>query len=119
MKLNPDLIRAILVAYENLPYGGGEMIKIDGFTEDEINYHQEILLDAGFIKAHVAKFIGGGVVITPERLTFEGHEFLNASREDKRWNTVKTMMEKTGGIVIEVAKALLVSLLRDQLNLNG
>lgn len=119
MKLIPDLIRDVLIAYENLPYGGSEdAIEIDGYSIDEINYHQEILLDADYIKANVAKFISGLAIITPERLTFQGHEFLNASRDDNRWKKAKSMLEKSGGFVAEVTKALLISLLRDQLDLN-
>lgn len=115
MTLDPDLIRAILDAYEKLPYGGGEPISIEGYTDDQVNYHQELLLDEDYIKASVTKLGGGSCLISPQRLTYQGHEFLNASRDDVRWERAKTVMQKSGGFVLDVMKSLLITYLREQL----
>ena len=114
MKLDPDLIRKVLIAYEELPYGGGGEIEINGYSPDQLYYHQEILEEAGYIKANIQKYIGGSLDIFPERLTYQGHEFLEASRNDNNWSKAKDVMAKTGGFVMDVAKALLIEFMKDQ-----
>lgn len=118
MKLDPELIRKILIAYEELPFGGDSNIEIDGYTSDQILYHQEILEEAGYIKAIIETYTNGIVDITPIRLTYQGHEFLNASLDDDRWDKVKNIMSKSGGFVMKVAESLLISYLREQLHLS-
>ena len=115
MKLDPDLIRKILIAYEELPYGGGEdEIEITGYPPDQLHYHQEILEEAGYIKADIQKDIGGSLEIFPERLTYQGHDFLEASRNDNNWNKTKDIMAKTGGFVLDIAKAVLIEFIKNQ-----
>lgn len=117
MKRDPDLVRKILPAYEALPYGGGEMVEIPGFTEEEVNYHQEILEEAGFIKAQILKDMGGGCTIFAERLTYSGHEFLDASRDNHRWEKAKKAMQATGGFALDVLQALLISYAKAEIGL--
>jgi hypothetical protein len=107
-----------LIAYEELPYGGGDNeIEIDGYSQEQVLYHQEILEEAGYIKAIIEKSLNGLTSIFPERLTYAGHEFLNSSRNDSNWEKTKNVMLKSGGFVMEIAKALLISEIRDQLHL--
>jgi hypothetical protein len=68
-----------------------------------------LLGEAGLINAIVPKSRDDEQVI-PNRLTWQGHEFLDASRDDKAWETVKSAMDKSGGFVFEVAKQILLSL---------
>ena len=45
----------------------------------------------------------------PLRLTWEGHEFLDAARDDTRWNAAKrTVTSTTGGLAFEFLKAVLI-----------
>jgi Hypothetical protein (DUF2513) len=53
----------------------------------------------------------------PQRLTWQGHEFLESARDNTIWNKAKEIMATTGGFVFEVAKPLLISLLRQKLGL--
>jgi hypothetical protein len=118
MKLDPDLVRAILIAYEELPYGGGGDIKIEGYNRKALIYHQVLLEEAGYIKVFIQEFDDGEeAIVFPERLTYQGHEFLNASRDEGRWKTVRDALNKSGGFVMDVAQALLIAALRDQLHL--
>ena len=116
MKRDPDLIKAILQAYEDLPYPSDyHPIVLDQFPQDAINYHQEILVEAGFIKAEVEIGIGGDVHVYPIRLTNAGHEFLDAARHDNAWSHVKSILEGSGGFMLSVAKDLLVKYIIESL----
>jgi hypothetical protein len=53
----------------------------------------------------------------PQRLTWQGHEFLDSSRDNNVWNKAKEIMAKTGGFAFEIAKPLLIILLKQQLGL--
>jgi hypothetical protein len=42
-------------------------------------------------------------------LTWKGHEFLEASRDDTRWKQAKeTVVKKAGGVVFELLKEVLI-----------
>ncbi len=51
-------------------------------------------------------------------LTWEGHEFSEAARDDTRWNKAMTVVKEQGGsITLGVLKQLLVSLMRNAFGL--
>lgn len=55
-----------------------------------------------------------GDVCVPKRLTYAGHEFIEASRRDTLWQKAKTIaLEKTGGLSVDVLKAILIKLATD------
>jgi hypothetical protein len=52
------------------------------------------------------------------RLTWEGHEFLDAARDDTRWKRAWTIVrEKAGSVTVDVLKQVLTSLMKDALAL--
>jgi hypothetical protein len=56
------------------------------------------------------------VVWKPSRLTWEGHEFLDAARKDSLWQKAKALvLEKTGGASLELIKDVLMKLAREAL----
>ncbi len=114
MKRDMDLIRKILFEIEKWPLnGGGSNLEIQEYSTEEVTYHVMLLVEAGLIKAYDVSSMSGPAFI-PERLTWQGHEFLDAARDDNRWNKAKDAMGKAGGFVFEVAKALLISYLSNQ-----
>jgi hypothetical protein len=47
----------------------------------------------------------------PKRLTWQGHDFLDAARSDTLWeNAKKLTLEQTGGLSLDLLKAALLSL---------
>jgi|TARA_B110000093_G_scaffold133925_1_gene143340 hypothetical protein len=47
----------------------------------------------------------------PTSLTWQGHEFIEAARNDGIWNKAKDiMLKKTGGMSLDVLKVLLTDL---------
>lgn len=111
MKLDPDLIKKILIAYEELPYGGGEEIEFEGYTENQVNAHQELLMDGGYIKATKEVWINDKVVISPESITLDGHELLKKLRNDTVFKKVLSFLKPLGPIALKAGfEALLKSL---------
>ena len=105
MKRDMDLIREILFECEKQD-GADQMIQvnIEGHPDQEINYHLVLLRDAGFIEASVLD-TQIGPIVQPLRLTWNGHEFLNAARSSKLWEAAKEFAVKTtGSLTLESLK---------------
>lgn len=116
MKRDPDLIRKILFAIEQDPGDGYIVVKVDGYTDKEINYHLSLLHDANFFVGFDERYDDESHWLV-SRLTWDGHEFIEAARDDTRWKAVKNKMSQLGGFVIEVAKPLLIEMLKQQAGL--
>ncbi len=109
MKRDMDLVRSILLqveANEDDPRG---MIPLDipGKSPMDVSYHVMLMAEAGLITAHDLSSSSGYNFI-PKRLTWSGHEFLDAARNETVWNETKmTVAKKAGTVSFEVLKALL------------
>jgi hypothetical protein len=67
-----------------------------------------LLVQAGYIEGEEAP--DGWHAST---LTWQGHEFLDAARDESRWNKAKKIvMEKGGAITFEMLKQLLLELMK-------
>jgi len=54
----------------------------------------------------------------PTCLTWEGHNFLDAAREESRWKKAMTVIkDKAGTVSFEIVKQVLVSMAKEQLGL--
>jgi hypothetical protein len=114
MKRDTDLVRQILIEIEKQPFTGGWIrLEIDDYDCGEISYHVMLLHEAGLILAVDTTKRNSWL---PLRLTWDGHEFLEAARDNSRWQQAKsTMMEKAGGITFEILKQLLMNLMMNQI----
>ena len=108
MKRDMDLIRQILLRLEELPMTGGRHdIEIDGYSHEQIIYHVRLMDEAGLIEAQDLTTMTA-IDWRPKRITYEGHEFLDAARSDKLWHTAKDkLMSTTGTLTIEGLKIAL------------
>jgi hypothetical protein len=110
MKRDMDLIREILLEVEKLPYTGGfHKVAIEGHSEDEITYHTLLLAEADLIEATVCSVFGAESYL-PVRLTWAGHEFLDAAKNDTIWHQAKEAAGKAGGLALGVLKPILIQL---------
>ena len=110
MKRDMDLVREILLALEDAPFNGGPLkMKNPNHPADEISYHVMLLHQAGLI--HAFDFSGDEFTDwRPAYLTWQGHEFLEAAKDDTRWNRAKSQFKDKGvPLVFDVLKSLLVS----------
>ncbi|MGO9175051.1 MAG: DUF2513 domain-containing protein [Desulfobaccales bacterium] len=115
MKRDMDLIREILLAIESHPESDSYILNLSfpGHSEDEVSYHCRLLLDARMIDATCIPQNMGPDEWIIKGLTWAGHEFLEASRDDSRWNKAKKIIsEKTGSFSFEILKSILMDLMR-------
>jgi DNA-binding transcriptional ArsR family regulator len=112
MKRDMELIRKILFAMEDENSNAEFTLqrKITGYTDDQIMYHLALLTEAGLIQAAGLDTYASGDDMFPIRLRWQGHEFLDAARNDDRWHKTEDAMRKTGGFSFDVAKQVLVAL---------
>ena len=98
MKLNTDLIRELLIYIEENSDGKNRIhdIQIRGYTEDEIEYHTEVLVEAGYVLGEYISIMGKGRYLAPVRLTLAGHSYLENIRNKYIWAEVKKNMEIKG-----------------------
>lgn len=115
MKRDADLVREILLQIEASSSDDDlSELGIEGYSSEQVSYHLSILHEAGLIAAIDNSSYGEGEAWIPTRLTWHGHEFLDAARDEERWSTVKGAMSKTGGMLMSVAEQLLIELVKNQ-----
>src|SRR5438552_13524695 len=104
MQRNMDLVRKILVKLETSPDGWAPKdFGIESFSPQEIGYHAHIMQQEGLIEAvDVTTMHSPGPEAVPTKLTWKGHEFLDLSRDQDRWNRAKAIVDKVGGAPIHI-----------------
>ena len=117
MKRDMDLVRKILLACEAEPSGWGpEQPLIEGYTSDQIGYHVMLMHQAGLVEARNAtNSRTPGPFWLVGHLTWEGHEFLDASRDEGNWATAKAVASKIGGFAFDTLKTILVRIAADKI----
>lgn len=109
MKRDMDLIRALLLAVEDSPSGRMWSAEISGYTHEQLFYHVELADEAGLVEASLLE--PDGFVV--KRLTYTGHEFLDAARSDTNWNKAKeTVLKNAGTLTLEALKVALSVLMK-------
>ena len=96
MKRDLELIRLLLLEVEkNENPTRAVDVNIQGFAAVEIAYHLKLLRDAGFI---VAKDDSTETEMKyrPKSLTWDGHEFLGATRNNSVWRQVTVKLKDAG-----------------------
>src|SRR5580692_2616536 len=99
MKRNLDLIRGLLLKLESMPSELGDVfsltaanpaVAIEGYSEQEIYYHLDLLRGKGLILCPGSQPMLG---ITFERLTWDGHDYLDAIRDAEIWRKTKQKVD--------------------------
>lgn len=113
MKRDMDLIRQILFAIEESPTPEVRVsIKIEGRSQEEVSYRIKLLAEARLIEALDMSTLGK-FEWQARTLTWEGHEFLDAARDDTRWNKAKgIIVEKAGTLTFDLLKQVVSDLVR-------
>ena len=112
MKRDMDLIRKILLKIEDsLKFSFISPFDIEGYDDEQISYHIELLDEAGLITARDLS-TSSEYCWVPDRLTWTGYEFLEASKDDKRWEKAKSIiLEKGGNFTFSLLQTLLLQLM--------
>ena len=113
MKRNMDVIREILLHLEE--HNCLESESIPDHTPQEIAYHLSLLKDASLIaEDFYSSLFFNAPMVEGIRITWAGHEFLDASRNKSLWAKAKKIaLDKTGALSFEVLKAILIQLGKD------
>ena len=91
MKRDLELIRVLLLEVEGKATIQPQKLNAPGFSPDQVDYHVDLLIDAGYLNGY--RMAGGTL---PTVLTWVGHEFLDATRNDTIWQKVKTTLKDRG-----------------------
>jgi hypothetical protein len=117
MKRDMDVIRMLLIQQET----GEAPPELANYSEPLLVYNVALMKDAGLIEAAIAKGPDGtpmGAVII--RMTWAGHDFLDAARNDTVWRTAKEKILKPGASwTFELLKETLKTLATQQLSRIG
>ena len=99
MKRDMNLIRKLVLAIEDDPNGYAPRdIEIDEYTPDQINYHAYLIVDAGLAEGErVDTMNSRGPEVLLTNLTWAGHEFADAARDEKRWKRAMAIVRRKAG----------------------
>ena len=108
MKRDMDLARRVLGEIEAAPFDlGGVELSLPDVDDVSLQYHLLLLSEAGLIEVIDVSDMSGAAYI-PVRLTWQGHEFVEAARNESIWSKAKAAVAaKTGGMAFEVLSAVL------------
>ena len=116
-----NLIRKILFNMEvsSGAFAPSNLALGDEYNEDQVAYHVWLLGEAGLMKVTEVTYHGSsGPAAIPINLTWEGHDFLDAARNDTTWSRVMEKAKSVGGTVsFAIFKQMLDAALKGQLGL--
>jgi Hypothetical protein (DUF2513) len=112
MKLDLDVVRAILIEVESTPANQPPgIIALEGIAEDITVEHIELLAEQGLIEAKSVRSGMGGrriAAIHVVRTTWAGHDFLANAKNQSVWEKTKAfLLAKGGSASFEVVKTVL------------
>ena len=118
------LIRELLLKLEPLskPHGWQHIlsndarIQVEGHGADEIEYHLQLLLEQEFVERPRSGAMEG---IMFKRLTWDGHDYLDAVRDPKVWRKTKEATDKVGSWTFEMVKEIATAIIRGELQKIG
>jgi DNA-binding HxlR family transcriptional regulator len=112
MKRDMDLVRKILFNVESQEKQGSD-IEIEGCDPDTLRLHLRLMEEAGLL--HKVTITSGSMSCM--RLTWAGYDFLEAARNDTRWNRAKTIViEKTGSLTVDALSGVLKALIKSAID---
>jgi hypothetical protein len=117
MKRDMDLIRNILFAMEESKqtyFTDHSLPEMEGRSSEVVYYHMKIMSQANLLNCEKVIHenevnIGNHQTKTFKHeydkfsISWHGHEFLDALRDDNQWKKIKKTMSKAGGFITEIA----------------
>jgi uncharacterized protein DUF2513 len=111
MKLNLDLVRALLAHIDSRPHDGESVdLSIEGYDDETVLDHVRQLDALGYLHA-VAVWTLHGEVWKSVRLTWKGADFLARAGNSRAWEEARELIERNlvddPEVTLEVLKRLL------------
>jgi hypothetical protein len=111
MQRDMDLIRQILLELEaHQDPRGTVVIRAEGYSPEQVAYHVKLMAECGLVDA-VNFSTMGRMDWRPRSLTWAGHEFLDATRNDGVWHRLKAEVKDRGlSLPFELVKELAIKI---------
>ena len=119
MKLEPDIVRLLLLALEDKLRINNELeypsvfitdvcssAFLSGYSLLHIAYTALKLKEAGYIDACIESSDGRIGIVCFSGITFAGHQFLESVRNQANWNKTKEIAGKAGNFTIKVLESI-------------
>lgn len=108
MKRDMKLIREILLAVEDYDGWGYQQVKVvPGYSEDEVAYHVRLMIEAKLLTGKASNSSQRPTVYIG-RMTWQGHDFLDAARNATLFNKVVDEAKNKGiGLTLDLLKDIL------------
>lgn len=113
MKRNLEFVRDLLLMIEEKNTTDSFFLRAneeDPYTNEEMQYHLLLMYDAGLIDGRDCSTSDGPDFLI-HGMTWHGHDFLDAARDQTIWNAASEQAESKGvelkGLPFEIAKELL------------
>jgi predicted transcriptional regulator len=105
MKRDMELIRKILITIEDSDTTLQDIpLNFEEYSDEQISYHVKILHEQGLIDA-IDATTSDGIDWIARGLTWDGHDYIEAIKDENRWQRVKAWVKNSGKILtIETAK---------------
>jgi hypothetical protein len=123
MQRDMELIRKIMLTVEQHDHGfAPREIEIEGYSDEQVGYHCYLLGDAGLAEAIDVTTRGSESPCAVVRhLTWAGHEFLDAAKDDSTWERAKQRLASAGKslhtVTLGVLQGVLVDVAKQQLGI--
>lgn len=111
MKRDMDLIRSLLLQVED-----GVSVELDSYTKEQILYHKNLIIEAHLVHGRALHGEDQLLAVMIDRLSWEGHEFLDAIRNEDVWQQTKERIEKIRGAPIIIIKEIALTVARTTIN---
>jgi hypothetical protein len=117
MKRDMELVRKILFAIEKHPHGyAPDPLEIEGFSEEQVGHHCYLMMHAGLIEGmDTTDGDSEGPTAEPRNLTWAGHDFLGAARDESVWSQVKSKVKEKGLELGSLGFGVLIEYLKQQI----
>lgn len=115
VKRDMELVRTILLKIESKENLKAEPIKIDGYSEEFVARHVEMLLHAGYLDGIESRELSSSVArIFVTDLTWEGHDFLAATQNKTVWKSMKSKLgDELPKLPFDILKSVALKLLSE------
>lgn len=120
MRRNMDLLRLLLLKLETLNDEANSIyvyqydeLMVENFTQDQVAYHLDLAIEAGLVDQGGSGVMNGFMF---RRLTWDGHDFVDAVRDDDIWKKTRQGATAAGGFSLDLLKDLAKGFIRKKIS---
>ncbi|MEM5009385.1 DUF2513 domain-containing protein [Niallia taxi] len=127
MKLDHECIRELLLELEDM-LDVNESMYLETFAKlqtadkygfDQVLYCYKRLVEAGYLKGKT-QYAGGELLfLTIDRMTWDGHEFLDTIRDNEVWLNTKKRISSVAGVSLQVVSGIATDYLKQKLGIGN